>query len=160
LTATSSVLVIETEPAKITPADTSDYESPALGDELRSVTDAQLTSLVVPFTPGRQDIADAIAKAVDVDIVVIATAAATFAPSQAELVRAVHKANPATVVLAQRTPWDILDFPDVPTYLCSWSVNSASTRAAARAMMGEIPITGKSPVSVGTLPGGSGIDLK
>lgn len=160
LTSGSSVLVIETEPSSITPADTSDYETPVLADEFRSVTDAAVHSIVVPHSPGRQDIAEAIALSLDTDVVIIATAAATFAPSQTELVRALLGTNPSTIVIAQRTPWDILDFPEVPTYLCTWSVNQASSSAAARALVGITPITGRTPVSIGSLPFGQGIDVK
>ncbi|MGI9586030.1 MAG: glycoside hydrolase family 3 protein [Acidimicrobiia bacterium] len=160
LTNSSSVLVVETQPAKITPADTSDYEEPLLADELRSVSNAQISSLVVPFEPDGQDIAAAIAQAVSVDVVVIGTAAASLVPSQSELVRAVHSANHRTIVLAQRTPWDILEFPEIQTYLCSWSVNRESTRAAAQALTGAMPITGRCPVAVGAFPSGAGIDLR
>lgn len=160
LAAQSKVVVIETEPSKITPADTSDYESPVLAQEMRSVTEADIRSLVVPYEPGHEHITDAVARSVTADVVIVATAAASFAPSQVELVHSVYGANPATIVVAQRTPWDILEFPDVPTYLCAWSVNRASSRAAARALVGAAPISGRIPVTIGSLARGSGIDLK
>jgi beta-glucosidase-like glycosyl hydrolase/CubicO group peptidase (beta-lactamase class C family) len=54
----------------------------------------------------------------------------------------------ATVALG--TPYVIQGFPALGTYLCTFSNADVSQTAAVRALFGEIPVTGKLPV---TLPG-------
>ncbi|MBV9613537.1 MAG: hypothetical protein JO091_13770 [Acidobacteriaceae bacterium] len=45
-------------------------------------------------------------------------------------------------------PYLLRDFPDVSSYAATFSTSSSSEIAAARAMLGEIAITGKLPVSI------------
>ena len=50
--------------------------------------------------------------------------------------------------------------PAVKTYLAAFSPYPVSQRAAARALLGEIPVTGTLPVSLpGLYPRGQGIRL-
>jgi len=64
-----------------------------------------------------------------------------------------------TAVLAMGSPYAILNFPSIRTYLCTYSWLPTSERSAAKALFGDISIHGKLPV---TLPGiarrGDGID--
>jgi len=55
-----------------------------------------------------------------------------------------------TAVLAMGSPYPILDYPKIRTYVCAFSSVSTSERAAVRALLGEIPFKGRLPV---TLPG-------
>ena len=68
-------------------------------------------------------------------------------------------AGDRTVVLALGSPYSILNFPSIRSYLCTYSWVPTSERSAAKALFGEIPIHGKLPV---TLPGiakrGDGIE--
>lgn len=153
------VLVVETETVTLTPADTSDYEEPRLGIELSRVLPAAVTPMIVPHEPDADDVARVLGAADDADIVVIGTAAALLVPAQTKLVNTVLASHDTVVAVAQRTPWDLLGFPNVSTYMCSWSINPSSARAAARALAGAAPITGHSPVAIGDLPAGTGIEL-
>ena len=60
------------------------------------------------------------------------------------------KAGDRTVVLSLGSPYSILNFPTVRSYMCMYSFVTTSERAAVKALFGEIPIHGKLPV---TLPG-------
>ncbi|MBV9304027.1 MAG: hypothetical protein JOY53_18100 [Acidobacteriaceae bacterium] len=57
-------------------------------------------------------------------------------------------------------PYLLREFPDVSSYAATFSTTATSEIAAARAILGEIPITGKMPVSI---PGfariGDGLDV-
>jgi beta-N-acetylhexosaminidase len=68
-------------------------------------------------------------------------------------------AGDRTVVLALGSPYSILNFPSIRSYLCTYSWVATSERSAAKALFGEIPIHGKLPI---TLPGiakrGEGIE--
>ncbi|MGH7679911.1 MAG: glycoside hydrolase family 3 protein [Gemmatimonadaceae bacterium] len=57
-------------------------------------------------------------------------------------------ANPRAAVVAFGNPYVIRQFPRARTYLNTYSVGDAAEIAAARALAGTAPITGKSPVSL------------
>ncbi|MBV9772718.1 MAG: glycoside hydrolase family 3 C-terminal domain-containing protein [Gemmatimonadetes bacterium] len=62
------------------------------------------------------------------------------------------------VAIAFGSPYVLGDFPSVPAYLLAWGGAEVSQRAAARALLGESPITGRLPVSLPPLlPRGAGI---
>jgi hexosaminidase len=52
------------------------------------------------------------------------------------------------VVVSFGSPYLLSAFPNVPAYLLAWGGQDVSQRAAARALLGEIPITGKLPVDL------------
>ena len=51
-------------------------------------------------------------------------------------------------MIAFGSPYLLRDFPNVGAYAATFSVTGSSEAAAARALLGEIPITGKLPVSI------------
>ena len=52
------------------------------------------------------------------------------------------------VMVSFGSPYLLSAIPSVPTYLLAWGAADASQRAAARALLGEIPITGRLPISL------------
>jgi beta-N-acetylhexosaminidase len=52
------------------------------------------------------------------------------------------------VVTAFGNPYVLAQFPDISTYVLAWGQTEVSQRAAARALLGEISITGKLPISI------------
>ncbi len=89
------------------------------------------------------------------------TGSAGLDPQSMQLLAAIldHAAT-RTVVVAFGNPYIGSSFPQLATYVCTFSNTPESGVAAARALLGEIPITGHLPV---TLPGlaarGTGISL-
>lgn len=71
------------------------------------------------------------------------------APAVAAWVDSVSRRVP-TVVAAHGNPYVLRQFPAVTSYLVTYGRGDALERAAARAIAGTIPITGRSPIS---LPG-------
>lgn len=53
-----------------------------------------------------------------------------------------------TVVVSFGNPYLLSAFPSVGTYLLAWGPQEVSQRAAARALLGEIPVTGRLPISL------------
>jgi beta-N-acetylhexosaminidase len=53
-----------------------------------------------------------------------------------------------TAFVAMGSPYTILDFPNMHTYLCTFSTVQTSEVAAAKALFGEMPIRGKLPVTL------------
>lgn len=153
----ASVLVVETEPTILTPADTSNYEAPYLADEIRSISEGVVTGVVVPHRPTPADVASIVEQSHTHDIVVVGTVAANLEAAQGDLVEALVAAHDSVVAVSRRTPWDVLAYEDVGTYLCVWSANALPTRATASALYGDTPITGKLPTTVGKYPVGHGL---
>jgi len=60
------------------------------------------------------------------------------------------RAADRTVVLAMGNPYVVQEFPTIENYLCAFSNATVSETAAAKAIFGEIPISGHLPV---TIPG-------
>ena len=64
----------------------------------------------------------------------------------------------AVVAVSFGSPYVIGFYPSAPAYLLAWGGAEVSQRAAARALAGEIPITGRLPVSIPPhLPRGAGL---
>jgi beta-N-acetylhexosaminidase len=79
------------------------------------------------------------------------TASGLAAPGSAGILKNIlDTAGDRTAVFALGSPYYILNFPSIRSYLCTYSWVPTSERAAAKALFGEIPIQGKLPV---TLPG-------
>ena len=157
LSLTASVLVVETEPTILTPADTSNYEVPYLADEVRRVSGGVVTRVVVPHTPTAADVASVVKQCRSSDIVVVGTVAANLEPAQGVLVEALIAAHDSVVAVSRRTPWDVLAYGAIGTYVCAWSANALPTRATASALYGDSPITGKLPTTVSEFPVGHGL---
>ncbi|MCI0353249.1 MAG: glycoside hydrolase family 3 protein [Acidobacteriales bacterium] len=84
---------------------------------------------------------------------------ASMTDTSAELLRRVlREAGNKTVVVAMGTPYLASSFPDVQTYMCTFSNASVAEIAAVKALYGEIEIRGKLPVSIpGIAARGSGL---
>jgi beta-N-acetylhexosaminidase len=54
------------------------------------------------------------------------------------------------VVAAVRNPYDIAEFPDVPTYVATYSYKDVALESLTKVLFGEVSPTGKLPVDVPT----------
>jgi len=69
------------------------------------------------------------------------------------------RARERAVVVALGSPYLARDFPEIESYLCTFSDATVSERSAARALFGEMAIRGRLPVSIpGVASRGGGID--
>lgn len=79
-------------------------------------------------------------------------------PGVAAMVRRAAGAGPA-VVVSFGSPYLLSDFPGVGTYVLAWGNEDVSQEAAAAALLGTAPVTGRLPVSIPPLHAfGDGID--
>ena len=77
----------------------------------------------------------------------------------AQFMRDLSHRHPRTVVVAFGNPYLLQQVPDASTYLVAWGGFPVSQLAAARALLGEAPITGRLPISIPPLLRfGAGID--
>jgi beta-N-acetylhexosaminidase len=65
----------------------------------------------------------------------------------AEAVNALAARKP-TIVTAFGNPYVLTQFPNISTYVLAWGQWDVSQRAAARALVGQIPMSGKLPIGI------------
>jgi beta-N-acetylhexosaminidase len=66
----------------------------------------------------------------------------------AQFLRNLTLRHPRTIVVAFGNPYLLQQVPDVSTYVVAWGGFSVSQTAAARALLGAAPITGRLPISI------------
>jgi len=66
----------------------------------------------------------------------------------ARLVEGLSAAGRPVVVVSFGSPYVLSAFPSAPAYLLAWGGQDVCQEAAARALLGDIPVTGRLPVSV------------
>jgi len=116
-----------------------------------------LQQMLVDLDPSGDEIAAAVRQAEGFDAVVVATAESRRHTSQASLVHAL--ADRAMVVVALRSPYDLMTFPDAPCYLAAYADVPVSLDAAARVLFGLAQPAGHLPVDLpGLYPLGHGMD--
>jgi beta-N-acetylhexosaminidase len=77
----------------------------------------------------------------------------------AQFMRDLIRRRPRTVLVAFGNPYLLQQVPSVSTYLVAWGGFPVSQTAAARALLGPAPISGRLPISIPpVLPFGAGID--
>lgn len=117
-----------------------------------------VTALTLNVTVSPDEAEQAMQAASQADVIVLGTRAATLYPSQAQVVRALLTLGKPIVVVALRTPYDLLAFPEVPAYLCAYGDTPAPVAAAARVLVGQLGPQGTLPVSLpGLYPRGYGL---
>jgi len=77
----------------------------------------------------------------------------------AQFMRDLARRQSRTVLVAFGNPYLLQQVPSVPTYVVAWGGFPVSQAAAARALLGLAPISGRLPISIPPLmPFGAGID--
>ncbi|MCW5851206.1 MAG: beta-N-acetylhexosaminidase [Anaerolineae bacterium] len=151
-----NTLVIEFGQPRFTLAEDAPVSGSVLAGALARYRPVTALTLSVDTSP--EDAAQAIQAGSQADVIVLGTRAATLYTGQAEVVRAILKLGKPTVVVALRTPYDLLAFPDAPAYLCAYGDTPAPLAAAARVLVGDLAPQGTLPVSLpGLYPRGYGL---
>ena len=65
-----------------------------------------------------------------------------------ELIRGLSGRRARVVVVAFHSPYLLMQIPEVPAYMIAWGGFTASQRAAARALTGQAPISGRLPITI------------
>ena len=141
-----SILVIEPRPRDLTPADTTSWLpagglASALADRVARV-EGQLVGVRVTDA----EIARLRERAARADVVVLGTVDALGELSIAELARVLMSTGKPVIAVALRAPWDADAYPEVGTVLATYGIQPPTLRALVGALLGDAPITGRSPV--------------
>ena len=142
-----TLAVITPEPVNLTPADTSAGVQIELADTIRQ-RHPRTEAFRLPAGATVSDIADLLHATQHAGTVIVGTIAAERHEAQAALVRAIHARGQRLIVVALRTPYDLLAFPEVATYLCAYNIRRASMDAVARVLFGEIQASGALPCPI------------
>ncbi len=153
------IAVIIPKPIDLTPADTSSYIIPNLAAALRAFH-PQVDEFIVSHSPSESEIASIPDKARSYNLIVIGTLNASSNSEEAALVRKVLECGVPVIVAAMRLPYDLMAFPNAPTFVCTYSILEPSINALALALFGRNKFQGRLPVSIPDLyPLGYRLDL-
>lgn len=153
----AKVAVITPRPRDLTPADTSSTVTVFLGAALRR-RHPHVEEFVTDQAPTAAEIAELRSLMTRYDLVVMGTIDATRSREQGELVAEIVRGEVPTAVMALRTPHDLLTFPEVDTYVCTYSLHPPSLDAAVAALCGEVAFNGRLPAAIpGMYPTGHGL---
>jgi len=109
-----------------------------------------LQEISVGIDPTEEEIKLVLAAAGSIEQVVVATYNAGFSPGQIHIVKQLTSMKgKQLLIVAVRNPFDLMDFSEVPTYLCSYENKPLAMRSLAKVLMGIIPPQGKLPVTIG-----------
>lgn len=90
-----------------------------------------------------------LAAAEDAEQIVIGTYNARFHPAQVELVRALQALGKPLVVVALRVPYDLLELPEVSTFIAAYESRPLALQSTAKGLLGELELKGRLPVTLG-----------
>nr|MCU0480407.1 glycoside hydrolase family 3 C-terminal domain-containing protein [Anaerolineae bacterium] len=144
---TKSLGVVTVQPKNLTPADSSAFIKIKLADAIQQRRpDAVAHGL--PFQATDDEIRVALDAVAGLDVVVVGTIVANQDASQGAFVRALLARGQQVVAVALRTPYDVVAFPEIQTYLCAYGIREVTTEAVARVLFGEISAVGVLPCAV------------
>lgn len=106
------------------------------------------TGRAIPINPDEAVINSIKAEAKGKEAVVVGTYNANMNPGQAKLVNSLLEVNRNVVVVALRNPYDLLEFKEVPTYLCVYEYTPLSVRCLLEVLSGKYVPKGRLPVSL------------
>ncbi len=139
--------VVIPKPVDLTPADTSSYVTPALASALREFH-PDVDEFIVSHAPTEGEIGHVLERTSDYNLIVVGTLNAFDEPGQQALVQECIRRGIPTVVVAMRLPYDLNAFPQVPTFVCTYSILEPSMRALASCLFGIRKFQGRLPVSI------------
>lgn len=124
-------------------------QSWTLGEALRA-EGLTVEEIAVGLEPTDAECAAVMSAAGSADTIVFASYDAGFSPSQTMLIRSLCELEGSTFVLAaMRAPYDLLEAPAVPVYLCAYENKPTMMTALAGILTGRLPALGSQPVKIG-----------
>jgi beta-N-acetylhexosaminidase len=145
--AAEQIGVITVRPADLTPADTSSFVQVRLPQTIAQ-RHANVLHIEIPHAPDADEIRAAVERLQHVSTVIAGTISADHYPQQGALLDALRQQGKAVIAVAMRTPYDLIAYPAVSTYLCAYGIRDATTEAIARVLFGEIEPSGVLPCRI------------
>lgn len=104
---------------------------------------------VLPLAEVNELRAAVLADAQAAEQIVIGTYNARFQPAQVALVRELQALGKPLVVVALRVPYDLLEFPDVSTFVAAYESRPLALQSTAQSLLGILTPQGRLPVALG-----------
>lgn len=144
------LLVIVPQPNTFSQASDKVQHHEFLLDTIRQRHPATQIIILAP-QPTEADYQQALHTAQSAKATIMLTLNANLDQSQPALMRALLEASVPVIGLAVGNPYDLLAFPALPTYLVTYEYTRPALAAAVRVLFGEIPASGRLPVSLSGL---------
>ncbi|MDU0203403.1 beta-N-acetylhexosaminidase [Paenibacillus sp. MAH-36] len=146
---TESPLVIWTEVQTGTEIDEVVERQGTLGATLAELTGKDVQEVYLGLSPSESEIAATVQAAEGKKQVVMVTYNATFSPGQTQLVKALAAIEDLhLIVAAGRNPYDLLEFPEVKTYLACYENRPLAMVSLANVLLGHEKPVGRLPVTL------------
>lgn len=142
----TSILVLEPQPANVTPADTTALHPPSLGAAMRERCPGAIEYVIFPTDPDHNTISALTERAGRWDIAIVGTVNAN--PGQARLVKSLMATGVDVVTISMREPQDLATYPEATTHICTYSSHAPSMRSVVSAIFGDSEFGGRLPVSI------------
>jgi len=141
------LVVLQPKPRNLTPADTSAAVEVKMSEALQQY---HPTTIKIPYRMDldEHEMTAVITQCHDAKTIIIGTINTQETPQQAKLVDILVTLGKPLIVVALRTPYDILDFTHVTTYLCTYGIRDESMQALAKIIMGQLTASGKLPCTL------------
>ncbi len=99
--------------------------------------------------PSNNEINHVIHKSKEFDQVIFVTYNATFSEGQTNMVKEIAKReNTRLIVVAARNPYDLLQFPEVKTYITCYENRPLAMKSLAKVLVGKNHAQGRLPISI------------
>ncbi len=149
LKAEQRLLVIYTHREAWTRVEDKSYPEEFLVESLRQHhANTSVVALTAETTPAEYE--ELYSAAREAGVILMVTVNALLDPQQAKVMQTLIELGRPLIGLAPYSPYDLLAFPELGTYLVTYEYTCPAIAAAVRALFGEIEPQGKLPVS---LPG-------
>ncbi|HLI07145.1 MAG TPA: beta-N-acetylhexosaminidase [Ktedonobacteraceae bacterium] len=141
------ILVLATSKDMRSQAEDRQHSSAALVESMRRYHD-NVESLTLPADFKEEDVAPLLATTGQYDLVIMVTVGANRDPQQGALMRALLQSGLRVIGLAVGTPYDLLAFPRLRTYLVTYEPTDMAQVAVAKVLFGQVQPRGHLPVSL------------
>lgn len=144
---TNDLFVIETVAQATSVAEEKIIEKRGLSEQLREVG-FKVEQAKVGLTCQAEEIKKLAAEATNHDLVLLVTQDAHRYEGQADLVREIMAVKQELIVIGTRTPYELKEFREVPTYIASYSNRSIVWQPIVDLLTGTITAQGRLPVEL------------
>ena len=102
------------------------------------------------INPYSEEVDSVVGKASQYDLLILGTHRSNIRLAQGEMVKKIFQLEKDIIWIALNTPYDLLNYPQAKTYLCTYGDRLPQLKALCRLIAGEIVPKGRLPV---TIPG-------
>jgi beta-N-acetylhexosaminidase len=141
------IIVLATSKDMRSQAEDRQYSSAALVESIRRYHE-NVESLTLPADLKEENFAQLLATTSQYDLVIMVTVNANRDPQQAPLMNAFLQSGQRVIGIAVASPYDLLAFPQLRTYLVTYEPTDPAQVAAAKVLFGQVQPRGRLPVSL------------